>query len=179
MGEGFLPGVVGASEMSMERGRFRPNAHSGQEFLPIRGGNARNEGTDGSPRDRQTHTTTRRGQNTSTDGFHRWRDFTGLVVCWAVVWSQRFSTAEGRENRTRTRDLYLIVGEVPQLHAPGQCGRVAATASPPCTDKVVEEVQPTIRTHRTVSHARGCEVVNTVRLTRWSHGSAAARQDGR
>jgi hypothetical protein len=68
-GEGFLLGIAGASELSTERGYFRTDTHSGEEFPSIWCCPARTEGTDGSPGRWRTHTTTWRRWNTGVDGF--------------------------------------------------------------------------------------------------------------
>jgi hypothetical protein len=79
LGEWFLPRIVRASEPTTERRNFRPVAHSGEEFPPIRGCSARHESTDRPTGHRRTHTATRREGNADADRFHRRR---GSLDLW-------------------------------------------------------------------------------------------------
>jgi hypothetical protein len=79
LGEWFLPRIVRASEPTTERRNFRPVAHSGEEFPPIRGCSARHESTDRPTGHRRTHTATRREGNAGADRFLRRR---GSLDLW-------------------------------------------------------------------------------------------------
>jgi hypothetical protein len=102
-GEWFLPRIVRAGEPTTERRMFRPVAHSGEKFPPIRGCSARHTSTNRATGHRRTHPATRREGKVGVDRFHRRRGLLDLRFHEQWKFSCNF------EGKGMTRDAHVSI----------------------------------------------------------------------